>query len=94
MKCSKLNDDLFSHIHVIDSPQCPCGFRRETSKHFLLDCPLYTNARNVMISDLQEIGFKVTVSNLLSGCNRYSDEVNSKAVDIVHCFLKESERFI
>lgn len=70
MKCSLLNDDLYSHIHVIDSPECSCGFRRETSKHFLLECPLYTGARDVMLSDLALIGFKPTVSNLLFGMRK------------------------
>ena len=93
MKCSQLCDDLFSHIHVIDSPACACGFRRETSKHFLLDCPLYTEARDVMISDLHLLNFKPTVSNLLSGCTELPNDINQKAVDIVQRFLVDIKRF-
>ena len=48
MKCSKLNFDLFS-LHVIDSPACPCGHIREDSNHYLLQCPLYFQARNKML---------------------------------------------
>ena len=93
MKCSELNDDLFSHIHVVDSPQCPCGFRRETSKHFLLDCPLYAVARESLLSDLNKIEFKPTISNLLSGCDKLSDSTNFKAVKIIQRFLLDSKRF-
>ena len=67
MKCSKLNDDLYSHIHVVDDPACLCGYRRETSKHYLLDCQLYTESRAQMLSDLAELGFKPNVKNMLFG---------------------------
>ena len=50
MKCSLLNDDLFSQIHVIESPQCPCGHQRETARHFLLECPLFSNERTIMLN--------------------------------------------
>ena len=52
MRCSSLNDDLHSQIHVIESSECACGYKRENSKHFLLDCPLYTEAREKMLNDL------------------------------------------
>ena len=93
MKCSKLNDDLYSHIHVVESPTCSCGFRRETSKHFLLDCPLYANERASMLLSLAEIGFKPTTKNLLFGNSIYPDTVNCQAVDIIQKFLKDTKRF-
>ena len=93
MKCSKLNDDLYSHIHVVDSPVCPCGFRRENSKHFFLDCPLYVNERALMLSDLRDIGFKPTTKNLLFGNEMYTEIINKQAVDIVQNFIKATKRF-
>ena len=39
--CSGLNDHLFSQLHVTDDPSCACGNGRETTKHFLLKCPMY-----------------------------------------------------
>lgn len=39
MLCSKLNNHLFSHIHVIDSPACQCWHGRENNKQFIIDCP-------------------------------------------------------
>ena len=94
MKCSKLNDDLYSHIHVVDEPTCSCGYRRETSKHYLLDCPLYTRERAQMLFDLEQIGFKPTVKNLLFGNPSYTDEVNCHGMDIVQQFIRTTERFV
>ena len=93
MKCSKLNDDLFSHIHVVEAPTCSCGFRRETAKHFLLDCPLYNNDRAVMLSDLNEIGFKATTKNVLFGNTSYSNDLNCQAVDIIQTYFRATKRF-
>ena len=42
-------------MHVVDSPTADIIIR-ENNKHFLLECPLYTNARNQMINDLNAIG--------------------------------------
>ena len=94
MKCSKLNDDLYSHIHVIESPLCSCGYRRETSKHYLLDCPLYAEDRRQMLSDLDQIGFKPTAKNLLFGNTSYTDELNCQATDIIQRYIKATERFV
>ncbi len=72
MLCSPLNDHLYSHIHVIDSPQCLCGHSRENTKHFLLDCRLYENERNVMRQKLEALLFEMTLHNLLYGDKTYS----------------------
>ena len=88
MKCSSLNDDLHSYIHVTDTPTCACGFRRETSKHFLLDCPLFQVERQDMLSDLSDLGFKALISNLLFGNSEYSTETNLKAFNIIQNFFK------
>ena len=93
MKCSPLNDDLHTHIHVLSSSECACGYKRENSKHFLLDCPLYNTARKKMLNDLKAIGFKATTSNLLYGNTIYSDEINIEAFKIIQNYLQESNRF-
>ena len=67
MLCSNLNDHLFSHIHVIDNPACPCGYIRENNKHFLLECNLYNNERTDMLAALQNIGFEPNLNNLRYG---------------------------
>ena len=93
MRCSPLNDDLHTQIHVIESSECACGYKRENSKHFLLDCPLFTEAREKMLNDLLPLGFKPTKANLLFGNTDYSELINIQAFKIVQTFLSETKRF-
>ena len=93
MLCSPLNDHLFSHIHVVDSPACNCGHHRENNKHFLLDCALFINERTTMLNELSQIDFKPTVTNLLNGNRLYSEETNSEAFGYVQGFITSSGRF-
>ena len=93
MLCSNLNDHLFSHIHVVDSPQCQCGFQRENNKHFLLECPLFLNERADLLNKLGAISFQPTVSNLLYGNKDYADECNIQAFGHIQDYIKQSGRF-
>jgi hypothetical protein len=93
MLCSSLNDHLFSHLHVADSPECACGKRRETARHYLLECPLYTNERIRMIDELDAIGAPSSFNSLIYGSEKSNKETNKQAVVIVHKFIKESGRF-
>ena len=93
MMCSPLNDHLFSHIHVVDSPQCPCGNPRETAKHFLLVFPLYIIERNEMLTKLQELNFQPLLKNLLYGILTLSIDTNCKAFCIIQNFIKKTSRF-
>ena len=52
--CSKLNFHLFS-LYVVDSPACPCGHDREDSNHYLLRCPLFYQARNMLLNEIREL---------------------------------------
>ena len=54
-------DHLFSHIHVVESPACPCGYARENNKHFLLECNLYNNERTQMLDKLLQVEFVPSV---------------------------------
>ena len=47
-----LNDHLFRY-GLVDTPSCTCGSNTESSRHFLLHCPIYTNIRNRTIAQLQ-----------------------------------------
>ena len=44
---SDLNQHKFT-IGLIDSPQCDCYFREESSSHYFLDCFLYVPERQVL----------------------------------------------
>ena len=92
MLCSNLNDHLFSHIHVVESPSCPCGHVRENNKHYLLECHMFYAERNVMLNELQGIGFQPSLQNLLYGNSQYSDECNIQAFDIIQNFIHVTGR--
>ena len=92
MLCSPLNDHLFSHIHVVDSPACPCGHLRENNKHYLLECNLFTVERDQMLHSLQQLGFQPNLNNLLYGNSEYSEECNTKAFGIIQSFISATGR--
>ena len=93
MLCSPLNDHLYSHIHVIDSPQCPCGHPRETTKHYFLECPLFQNERQDMLQKLKSINFHPSLHNLLYGDFSVDEKTNISAFEIVQSFIEHSDRF-
>ena len=47
-QCSSLGADLF-RANIISDPSCACGCLLEDAIHYLLECPLYTNARMQLI---------------------------------------------
>ena len=94
MLCSELNDHLFSHIHVVESPECQCGHHRETNKHYLLECPLFMNERGEMLNNLAQINFRPTVSNLLNGNHDLPVALNVQAFGFIHDYIKATKRFI
>jgi len=93
MLCSPLNDHLYSLIHVVDQPNCPCGHIRENNKHFLLDCPLYNNEHIQMIADLNLLGFEPLLNNLLYGNATYSEKTNQNAFLVIQQFIQATKRF-
>jgi hypothetical protein len=47
---------FFSHNFVnIADPSCKCGFRSQTTKHVLLDCPLAVDNRRELIRNINDI---------------------------------------
>ena len=93
MLCSELNDHLYSHIHVVDSPACPCGYHRENNKHYFLECPLFINERVVLLNNLSQLEFRPTVANLLHGGKTYTDECNTKAFKYIQEYISATGRF-
>ena len=53
---SKLNSHLFK-FQLIDSTKCECSYHNETTEHFILNCPLYTNLRISLFSRLSDALF-------------------------------------
>ena len=92
MDCSSLKNDLFK-LNIIDSSHCECGFDKETCKHYFLDCPLYNTEREILMTDLRNFNFNLTLRNLLYGDDNLSDEFNVLAYLSIQYFMKETKRF-
>ena len=46
---SFFNFDLF-RVGIVSDPSCRCGAALENLKHFFLDCPIYIQARTILIA--------------------------------------------
>jgi hypothetical protein len=91
MNCSKLNSHLFS-LHVVDSPECPCGFNHEDNSHYLLHCPRYAIARQNMFLSLADISNAIVdESMLLFGSSEFSKTNNHHIFQAVQTFIKETK---
>ena len=86
-----LNDHLFRY-GLVDTPSCICGANIESSRHFLLHCPIYINIRNRTIGQLQ-LKYNVNYQILLYGSDRFSLNQNEDIFLTVQQFLLESNRF-
>jgi hypothetical protein len=51
---SFLNFDLF-RVGIVSDPSCRCGAALENFKHFLLDCPIYIQARTTLIGNINRV---------------------------------------
>ena len=87
---SSLNDHLYRH-NLVDNPKCSCG-KIETTKHFLLDCPMYAHLRTQLFSSLPESTSKST-NTLLFGDTNLTDSANCKIFMIVHDYIIHTKRF-
>ena len=89
-KCSSLNEHLYSK-NLLDSPLCRCGVP-ETTAHYLLTCPLYTNAREETIERILEIQ-NITVDILLYGCSTLPTQNNEAIFERVQKYITATKRF-
>ena len=87
---SDLQDDLFNR-HLSDIKKCACGANKENALHFLLYCPLFTQARYITLSTLPPI--TKNIKTLLNGNKNYSVQFNSYIFLTVQEFIKNSSRF-
>ncbi|KAK3092504.1 hypothetical protein FSP39_003753 [Pinctada imbricata] len=89
--CSSLNAHLFKY-NISTSDRCNCG-ETETSKHFFLDCKLYDNIRLPLISAITQNEGTVNMSTILCGDETLSLSCNTRIVNAVQTFIKQSKRF-
>ena len=91
-KCRKLNFHLFS-LHVVNSPACPCGHDCEDSNHYLLQCPLFYQARNMMLNEIRRLTMAdISCELLLYGSADLSITISKKVFDAVHRFIDQTGR--
>ena len=94
MGCSKLNSHLHYNLHVVPSPQCPCGFENEDPTHFFFDCPLFNIQRQKLLQELRSIeNVNICLDTLLWGDEILKMVDNEKIFNAVQTFIHETARF-
>jgi hypothetical protein len=93
MSNSPLKSDLFTELHVIESPDCPCGSGQpETHEHFFFECHLFDIARAELRNNL--LPFVINNADfLLFGVPNEDNPSNAKIFDAVHTYIRETKRF-
>ena len=103
MGLSHLRQHLNS-FGIIDSPFCEhCIGRMETTTHYLLTCPRYTDDRNEMIRVVGGIvgRHNINIDNnliqikniLLEGYNQMTQSENTAILNAVELFIENTTRF-
>ena len=98
---SDLRDHRFNHNFNCTSPLCKCGEEDETTIHYFLKCPLYTNHRNDLLSKISDkIGSNVEIlpdehlsQILLYGSNAYNTILNKLIIEESIRYIHISGRF-
>jgi hypothetical protein len=90
---SPLNEDLNKRLHVIPSPLCVCGGgKNEDAKHFFFECPLFTDQRVSLKTNL--LPHVITNKDyLLFGLPDTDHATNLHIFSAVHKYFKDTERF-
>jgi hypothetical protein len=93
IKNSPLKADLCNHLHVIDSPLCPCGSgAEENAKHYFLECTLFNPQRREL--NRQLLPFVINNHEyLLFGVPNCDQLDNIHVFTAVHGFIRETKRF-
>ena len=102
LNLSHLNEHKFCHnFRDTVNPLCSCSLESETTSHFLLHCPFYTNQRKTLFDNVQAIDESISnlsdsnlVNLFLYGDSAlYSNLENTLILNSTISFLKSSERF-
>ena len=89
MHCSNLKEHLYSK-NIVDSPLCECG-EIEDTYHYIFTCPLYSDERHVLASQL--INHPLSLQLLFFGSNDVSDDVNKTIFKAVQVYIQTTNRF-
>jgi hypothetical protein len=86
---------LFSNLfraNIINDPSCTCRCPLEDAIHYLLECPLYTNARMLLFMSITPYTV-ISIENLLFGSDNLTDESNLIVFRNVQKYIHHSNRF-
>ena len=90
LNCSSLQQNLFSK-NIINDPYCECG-EIEDTEHYLLNCNLYQNLREVLLNTVTTY-CQPTLNVLLYGNANLSDSENKTIFSAVQKFILKTKRF-
>ena len=98
---SHLREHKFRHnFQNCLNPLCSCGLEVESTSHFLLHCPLFSDNRRTLLSTLKNIGCKLLESTdscltetLLFGSSSLDTETNTLILKATIDFILSTERF-
>ena len=88
--CSSLKQHLYSK-NIITDPSCACG-SVESTKHFLLQCPQFNQARTKLIDTLSTICVP-SLNVLLYGDNSLDNNNNEIIFEADQKYICDSKRF-
>ena len=81
---------MFSR-HISNNRNCNCGFPNENANHYLLQCPLYQESRNLTLFNLPPLARKSKI--LLNGQSNFSLAFNAYIFLTVQECITLSGRF-
>ena len=98
---SDLRDHRFHHNFNCTTPVCRCGLDDETSVHYFLRCPMFTNERanllskisDIIQSDVSVLPNEHLLYILLYGSNMYNFIANKLIISETITFIRSSGRF-
>ena len=98
---SHLREPKFKHsFHYCLNPVCFCSNEIETSAHYLLHCPTYTNERMTLLNKIKSINCSilefsdaVVTKILLFGDNTLSDSCNTLILNSTIDYIISTKRF-
>ena len=98
---SHLREHKFKHsFQDCLNPFCFCGNEIETSAHYLLHCPSYTNERMTLLNKIKSINCSilefsdaVVTKTLLFGDNTLSDSCNTLILNSTIDYITSTKRF-
>ena len=66
----------------------------ENNEHYFLHCKLFVNQRNVMLSNIRDLGLDISINNILIGNSNSEYDVNCTLLAADHRYIMDTKRFV